>query len=322
MNRQIQIELWPECRCDRCKFCNLVLSSEMRGDGTHSNPNVLLFPEKKEVFIDNAIKFTYDADWELYDELLIRGGEVFNDYDPIIIDKFSIFVDRISELIKTNVIKKVFLITSLKFPYETSLLKYTIEKLQENNINLKENVLIGTSWDIKYRFTKKSLNYWNANIKILDEQNIPVHITSILTQSFIDGFFNDNKDVLNVMSRNFDFIAAQGKPELLFLDGFFPKRKDCMNFLLHLKNSEYNLIWYRLLHQNYRRAESIFFTEHDRLQVRDLETYKVVFEEENQEVLKCGHPKEYANYVDSDACFINCTVRPLPLGRGYKVPCR
>lgn len=310
MNRQIQIELWPECRCNRCKFCNLVLSSELRGDGKQANPNVLLFPEKKEVFIDNAIKFTYDADWELYDELLIRGGEVFNDYDPIIIDKFSIFVDRISELIKTNVIKKVFLITSLKFPYETSLLKYTIEKLQENNINLKENVLIGTSWDIKYRFTKKSLNYWNANIKILDEQNIPVHITSILTQSFIDGFFNDNKDVLNVMSRNFDFIAAQGKPELLFLDGFFPKRKDCMNFLLHLKNSEYNPIWYRLLHQNYRRAESIFFTEHNRLQVRDLETYKVVFEEENQEVLKCGHPKEYANYVDSDACFI-CDINTI-----------
>ena len=310
MNRQLQIELWPECRCDRCKFCNLVLSSEMRGDGTHSNPNVLLSPEKKEIFIDNAIKFTYEADWKLYDELLIRGGEVFNDYDPIITDKFSAFVDRISELIKTNVIKKVFLITSLKFPYETSLLKYIIEKLQENNINLKENVLIGTSWDIKYRFTKKSLNYWNENIKILDEQNIPVHITSILTQAFINGFFENNPEVLNVMSRDFDFIAAQGKPELLFLNDFFPKRKDCIKFLTYLQNTEYYPIWYRLLHQNHRRAESIYFTEYSKMQIRDLETYNSVLEYDTQGVLKCGHPKEYANYVDSDACFL-CDINTI-----------
>ena len=322
MNRQIQIELWPECRCNRCKFCNLVLSSELRGDGKQANPNILLSPSKKEVFIDRAIKFTYDVDWSQYDMLLIRGGEVFNDYDISIVPKYKTFLKRISELVENGTVQKVFLVTSLKYPYEQSLLKLTLDEFENNNINIQEKVLIGTSWDIKYRFTEKSLEWWKNNVSILDSLSVPIHITSILTQSFIDRFFKNDKNVLNVMSRNFDFIAAQGKPELLFLDGFFPKRKDCMNFLLHLKNSEYNPIWYRLLHQNYRRAESIFFTEYDRLQVRDLETYKVVFDEENQEVLKCGHPKEYANYVDSDACFINCTVRPLHLGRGYKVPCR
>ena len=73
MNRQVQIELWPECKCNRCKFCNLVLSSEMRGNGQHSNPNIILSPSQKEVFLDRAIEFTYNVDWSLYDMLLIRG---------------------------------------------------------------------------------------------------------------------------------------------------------------------------------------------------------------------------------------------------------
>lgn len=310
MNRQIQIELWPECRCNRCKFCNLVLSSELRGDRSQTNPNILLSPSEKEVYIDRAIKFTYDIDWSQYDMLLIRGGEVFNEYDISIVSKYKIFIKRISELVKDGILKKVFLITSLKYPYEQSLLKLTFDEFKCNNIDIQENILIGTSWDIKYRFTEKSLEWWKSNINKLDLLGVPVHITSILTQSFIDEFFINNKDVLYAMSRNFDFIAAQGKPELLFLDGFFPKRKDCMNFLLHLKNSKYNPIWYRLLHQNYRRAESIFFTEHNRLQIRDLKTYQIVLKEDDQEVLKCGHPKEYANYVDSDACFL-CDINTI-----------
>ena len=129
MNRQIQIELWPECRCNRCKFCNLVLSSEIRGDGKQANPNILLSPSEKEVFIDRAIKFTYDVDWSQYDMLLIRGGEVFNDYDTSIVPKYKTFLKRISELVETGTIEKVFLVTSLKYPYEKSLLKKLALKL-------------------------------------------------------------------------------------------------------------------------------------------------------------------------------------------------
>lgn len=310
MNRQVQIELWPECKCNRCKFCNLVLSSEMRGNGQHSNPNIILSPSQKEVFLDRAIEFTYNVDWSLYDMLLIRGGEVFNEYDATIVPKYETFLKRIAELVKNGTIKKVFLITSLKYQYETSLLRLTLDKFQEYGINIQEKVLIGTSWDIKYRFTERSLGYWNDNMKRLDTLGVPVHITSILTQAFIEGFFAGNQDVLDVMSRDFDFIAAQGKPELLFLDKFFPKRKDCMKFLLHLKNTQYYPIWYRLLHQNHRRAESIYFTEHDALQTRDLETYSIVLTDDNQDVLSCGHPQEYANYVDSDACFL-CDINTI-----------
>lgn len=304
MNRQLQIELWPECRCNRCAFCNLVLSSEMRGDGLQSNPNIRLSPEKKNVFIERAIYFLDTVDWSLYDTLLIRGGEVFNRFDASILPFYGCFINKIAFLIKEERVKKLFLITSLKYPFEYSLLQATLDMLRNLGVDIKEKVLIGTSWDAKYRFTERSLADWKNNVKILDEKGVPIHITSILTQTFIEGFLEGNKDILDIMDRDFDFIAAQGKPELLHLEKFFPVRKDCMDFLIRLKDSKYSPIWYRLLHQNHRRAESIFFTEHDNLQIRDLENFTTVLEKDSSEVLDCGHPKEYANYVDSDACFL------------------
>lgn len=277
----------------------------MRGNGKQSNPNILLTPEQKIVFIERGLEYTYKVDWSLYDTLLLRGGEVFNDYPSEIIPSYNLFIERIIELIKNNTIKKLFIITSLKYDYDTSLLKWTLDKLKESGINLHEKVLIGTSWDKKYRFTEKSKKQWNSAIEILESEDIPFHITSILTQSFIDGFNSNDPEILKIMKYSFDFIPAQGKPELLFLDGFFPKRNDCIKFLMKLKNSnKYLGIWVRLLHQNFRRAESIYFTEHDNLQIRDLETFKSVLINDQQEVASCGHPQEYTNYVDSDKCFL------------------
>lgn len=311
MNKQIQIELWPECRCNRCKFCNLVLSSEMRGDGSHSNPNIILKSSDKNEYLKKAISYFEKIDWSKYDMLLLRGGEIFNDYDSNILTYYDIFLEKIINKIKEKNIHKLFLITSLKYFYDTSLLKYTIDKLENNNIDITNKILIGTSWDIKYRFNNESLYNWNQNINILSEKSIQFHITSILTQAFIDEFHNKNTDILKIMNYDFDFIPAQGKPELLFLKDFFPKRKDCINFLSELKNNNiYYPIWYRLLHQNHRRAETIYFTEHDSLQMRDLETYKSVLSGDDQKILKCGHPKEYANYVDGDACFL-CDLKIL-----------
>ncbi|OUO53310.1 hypothetical protein B5F76_05900 [Desulfovibrio sp. An276] len=304
MNRQLQIELWPECRCTRCRFCNLVLTSEMRGNGLQSNPNIILAPAEKIVFLDRAIFFLDNMNWSLYDTLLVRGGEVFNDYDEAIAPKFTTLMEKISGFVNDGRVKKVFLITSLKYPFEHSLLQLAFKVFRHCGVDVREKVLVGTSWDAKYRFTNNSLGYWKENMAYLDAHGIPVHITSILTQALIEGFFAKDSNVLEAMNRDFDFIAAQGKPELLFLEKFFPVRDDCLKFLVQLKNSKYSPIWYRLLHQDYRRAESIYFTEQEALRTRDLATYKTVLADDNQEVLKCGHPKEYANYVDSDACFL------------------
>lgn len=311
MNRQLQIELWPECRCSRCAFCNLVLSSNLRGDGSTCNPNKILSPFEKLYYINKASDFLDTVDWSKYDELFIRGGEVFNDYDKSLESIFSIFIEKIAVLIKNETIKKLFLITSLKYKYTNSLLKFTLELLERFNIDVTSKIMIGTSWDNRYRFNPTSSEYWNNNINILDNKSIPIHITSILTQSFIDGYYNKDKDILNLMNRNFDFIPAQGKPELLYLDGFFPKRNDCIKFLSELQNHpSYISIFYRLLHQDYRRAETIYFTEYDDLQIRDLKNYTNVLNLDSSEVAKCNHPKEYSNYVDSDACFL-CDINTL-----------
>ena len=311
MNKQLQIELWPECKCTRCKFCNLVLSSELRGDGTHNNPNIRLTPEQKIQYIKRGIDYLDKADWSLYDQLFIRGGEVFNEYSDAIVPYWIEFINKISDLIKDGTITNLFLITSLKFSKEKSLLQLTIYLLENNGIDISKNILIGTSWDAKYRFDKKSEENWHSWMNWLHTKNIKTHITSILTQAFIDEYYAQNKFVMNIMKDGFDFIAAQGKPELLHLDGFFPKRQDCIKFLLELKNSPvYSGVFYRLLHQDYRRAESIYFAEDEELQTRDLKDYSTILPGEMETKLKCGHPSEYSNYVDSEACFL-CDLKVL-----------
>lgn len=311
MNTQIQIELWPECRCNRCKFCNLVLSSELRGDGSHTNPNRLLTSEEKCEYLDKAIAYLHTIDWNTYDTLLLRGGEVFNEYQAMIVPRVEIFIHDISALIKEGKIKKVFLVTGLKYPYENSLLGLVINLFKANSIDITKQIMIGTSWDSQYRFTDLSYSFWKDNMEILKHYNIEVHVTSILTEDFIHKYWKQDKEILKLMNNHFDFIAPQGKPELLSLEGFFPKRTECLKFLQELKNSKrYSGIWKRLLHQNYRRAESIYFTERNELQTRDLAEFSTVFEGDRQDTSKCGHPAEYACYQDSDACFL-CDINML-----------
>ena len=310
MNDQIQIELWPECRCFRCKFCNLVVSSEMRGDGDVCNPNRLLSPLEKNVYLERAIKFFQTIDWTKYSTLLIRGGEVFNDFDNMLLPNLEIFVSKISNAIKAKNINRLILVTSLKYDYETSMLKAMLDMLSSNGISLPDSVLVGTSWDSIYRFNKQALDYWEANYNLLALKSIPVHITTILTQALIDKYFAGDRQVHRIMSYDFDLIPAQGKPELLHLKDFFPKRTDCLKFLFAIQNSKHAPIWYRLLHQNYRRAETIYFTGLNELQTRDLETFHSVLPNDPQGVLPCGHPRDYANYVDSDACFL-CDLEQL-----------
>lgn len=312
MNKQLQIELWAECRCNRCSFCNLELSAQRSKKlGKEENSPSDLVPNSIKIkYLENGIEYLKTVDWNNYDTLLLRGGEIFNSYDEEITDTFNVFIENISELIKEGKLKKVFLITSLKYPYKTSLLKLTLELFLKNHVDITKSVLVGTSWDPVYRFTKRSLEYWNKNIEILNKKRVPVHITSILTQKFIDLFFSHDKDVLRIMDMDFDFIPAQGKPELLKLKDFFPKRNDCLRFLITLQQTKYAGIWYRLLHQDYRRAESIFFTKLNKLQTRDLATFHSVLEDDIQDVLPCQHPTEYANYEDSDKCFI-CDVERI-----------
>lgn len=311
MNKQLQIELWPECRCIRCKFCNLVLSSELRGDGTHNNPNIVLSPEQKVEYIKRGIDCLKNANWSLYDQLFLRGGEVFNQYPTAIVPYWNEFMCIIAELLKSGILKKLFIITSLKYEYYNSLLELTLHSLEGLGIDITKQVMIGTSWDAKHRFTDTSLKNWHTCMDILKLKGIETHITSILTQSFIDAFNSDSKTVLDMMNDRFDFIPAQGKPELLSLEGFFPRRNSCLAFLLKLKNSQkYNGIFYRMLHQDYRRAESIYFTEDNELQTRDLKDYSTILPGEMEIRLECGHTSEYANYADSDACFL-CDLKTI-----------
>ena len=254
----------------------------------------------------------HSIDWSFYEFLTLRGGEIFNDYPEEIVPIWVRFLEDISDLVKEEKIKKIFLISSLKYPWETSLLKFTLDKLDGLGVNIKKQTMVGTSWDVKYRFPGQSLEWWNDNVNHLKELGVGYHVTTILTQAFIDAFYAKNQTVLDLMTGEFDFIAAQGKPELLHLKEFFPRRADCLRFLMDLKSAPYRPIWERLLHQEARRAETICFTELGNIQTRDLANFTTVFNEDQQGTMACGHPKEFDNYLDSDACFL-CDLKKLEL---------
>lgn len=78
MNKQLQIELWAECRCNRCSFCNLELSAQRSKKlGKEENSPSDLVPNSIKIkYLENGIEYLKTVDWNNYDTLLLRGGEI------------------------------------------------------------------------------------------------------------------------------------------------------------------------------------------------------------------------------------------------------
>jgi len=318
MREQFQLELWAECRTNRCKFCNLMLDKSLINGplGKFSDPNMILKADQKVEIINRAIDYLPSIDWGKFDKLTIRGGEVFNDYDINYLKSFDLLLWNIIDLIKQGKIKKCYLVTGLKYRFKNSLLEHSLNYFQD----FKKFILVGASWDLYNRFFNDDEQIWWENINIIKSMDISIHITTILTQYFINAYNANDKKVFQILDTfdddQFDFIAAYGKTKLN-LDNFFCKRNDFLKFWCGIiKHQKYKNIWERFLNQSYRRASHIYFAATDELQIRDLKNYTFAFEGESFGHLVCGHPDQYANYEDSNKCML-CDIFNLQKNGEY-----
>lgn len=311
----LQLEFWNECKENRCKFCSLTYTSP---DDKSLNPDWIRPPKEKLFILQTHIDYLNQVDLEVFDQISFQGGEIMNQYDESWLPTYDLLLDKIISLMNEKKVRRLFLITSLKFKYEGSLLEYTINKFKK--ANLDENYLmVGTSYDIKYRFTKESERNWWINLGKIKRNGYRVHCTSILSQFFIDAYLSNDKRVARLLKifpdRLFDLIGTIGdrnSPQMP--EDFLPKRKSFMEFCRYIMKTNVPL-WNRFSDQSGRRATNVFRPYTKTIIWRDLRHH---CSNEKSILAPCGHFIYCHSYSDSDGCWACDIERLLEFEKGMK----
>ena len=153
---------------------------------------------------------------------------------------------------------------------------------------------------------------------------VRINTTSILTGSFIDMYLDGsfNLDEFKARYNTTMFFKPPVKPDNMLhltneeinkrIPNFFPTRKKFLQFLMTYKEREGEGA-YDQLYSNDLRADEIVknYNEDDKrglLFVRDKENMSEHIDnlpdDENIQLLPCGHPKMFQSYVDSDECCV------------------
>lgn len=233
MGRFIQYELWKDCN-NHCKFCF------NRGQPDFDKVESLNFVIKKvqEPTVDN------------YDEIGFIGGEFFDTQlkNPEVFKLFYALFDIIIQKILDEKIKKLYITSSLLLDINEYLIPF-LDHLKEKGI--LNNVLLCTSFDLKYRFhTENRKKLWENNMLRLHQlyPNLKLHTEIIMTGFFIDAINNNEfsiTDFCNKFNTRIDYIepgsgfyyydkAACAKD----MPDFFPKKANFLKFLKKVVDSK------------------------------------------------------------------------------------
>lgn len=302
----IQLDFWNECRESRCGFCSLIYT---RDKGFGVDPNVIISPEDKIKILDILIKFVPTIDWDVFDKISFQGGEIMNGLDPACIPTYTDFLEKLVTFMLEDKLVRIYLITSLKYQFEGSLLEYTLDLFR--SYALTNKVMIGTSYDIKYRFTPENEKIWWQNLGKVKRAGASIHCTTVMSQFFIDAYKARDKKLMRLMKvfpdTGLDLIGAIGDRYYEYQpEDFLPKRKDLISFCLYLMKNRYSL-WRRFADQSGRRATHIYRTLHDSIIWRDLKNHTG---DELDIIGPCGHYILCRSYADSDECYA-CDIKAL-----------
>ena len=303
----VQFELWQECN-NNCEFCYLTQERLL-----------------KKTPVENKLKAIKDVDDFLssskinnYDCVGLIGGEFFQgQLETIELKvKFKKLCYHLNQLLKDNIINNVWISATLTIGKQEDLFEILNDCFDDLS-----RVWITTSWDYRGRFkTPKMKTNWESNVlRLLKEYpKVNINVTTILTQSLIE-FYNNNENVsFNSYIRNIDwyfkipntFIGENGTIEQMkigkilcnqAIPDFFPKRVDFLKFLLNFKFREPKELYDKLIGIDYRADELIKNFDDGKKEVynRDKE---VRMGEDDSELLDCGHSCCYQCYCDSDKC--------------------
>ncbi len=311
----IQFEFWNECKESRCAFCSLAYTSN--GDNT-CDPNRFRSPAEKKSILEQILGHLPTIDWNQFDEVSFQGGEIMNGYDQEWLPTYERLLDELILLMQEDKLKKLYPITSLKFRYEGSLLQFTLEKFKA--AGFIDRVMVGTSYDIKYRFTKENEREWWINLGKVKRMGCKVHCTTILSQFLIEAYMGGDKRIIRMLKvfpgRLLDLIGTIGDRHSLMLPGdFLPKRSSFMAFCFFLMKSNFPL-WDRFADQSGRRATNVYRPIQDMTVWRDVKNHT---SHDKELLAPCGHFVYCRSYADSDECYACDILKILDTQEGARL---
>ena len=225
MTKFIQFELWKDCK-QGCKFCF------NRGQR----------PVNKEKSLKYVLDQLNQMEPEQYDYIALIGGELFNGEIDDYLYTFFAIMKRIKELKP----QKVFLMTSLIFDIGKTLIP--VMKGLEKILDMRDMVVLCTSWDKCWRFGEGDQALWSKNMLWLANHypEVELHVEMIMTQHLIDAVNNDELNLSlfqQIFRCSVDFIEPstglwfKNKHDMQNqLPGFFPTKSSFVKFLDKVKD--------------------------------------------------------------------------------------
>lgn len=205
----IQYELWKDCT-NGCKFC---FNKGQKDIDKIESMN----------FVINKLD---DEELNDYEEVGLIGGEFFDRQldDLKVKEVFYQLIDKCIEKIQSRKIEKLYIATALIFDIDRHLIPF-LNYLKDNNV--LENILLCTSYDLKYRFyTEKRKKLWEDNMILLHQlyPSLKLHTETIVSGFFVDAVLNNEFDIKQFCEKfntHIDYIEPSS--------GFYYKnKKECM----------------------------------------------------------------------------------------------
>lgn len=238
MRNFIQYELWKDCS-NACKFCF------NKGQKDLDKIESLNFVMDK---LD-------DPEVDEYEEIGFIGGEFFDTQldEPRVKELFYKLFDKCIEKIHSHKIDKLYITTALLFDMNKYLIPF-LDYLRDKGV--LENVLLCTSFDLKYRFhTEKRRKLWEDNMLKLHQlyPTLRLHTETIVTGFFVNAVLNNEFSISEFCDKfhtHIDYIEAGSgfyyydkKECAKDMPDFFPTKDNFIKFLykVAIENKEIDL---------------------------------------------------------------------------------
>ena len=179
--KRYEFSLWDNCT-NNCTFC-----------WTSNSPKANLLNNQLKITSINTVIDYINNKIENNSDVLITGGELFDNKDNLISQKITELIDCLFNNLYLNKIHDIFIITNLIHSNE-SLLNYILNKISNLPKILKNRIHITTSYDIIGRFKcEQDKQEFLTHLKqfsniINNKKNIVVN--TILTKSACNAILN------------------------------------------------------------------------------------------------------------------------------------
>lgn len=273
--------MWDDCNVRPCAFCTIANEPKSGRCTKQLLTSIGRFVQEMNSVVG-------------FNQLVITGGEWLNQPDERRPVKEALSVVPVLEdLIVSGRVQKIVINTSLKYKFQGSILQALVAGIRtreaDTGIHLSKFIVFNTGWDVSYRFYGDDKKMWHRNIEWLQENHMRVHVTTMVTQSFIQEYTRNSLEVqwLKTFPRDgWDLVPVMTPVYASNAKSYSPHRDHFRMFLQDLVSKDPNL-FARFLSQMYCTAGISYLP------------YDVISKNLRY---KCGHLKGLRNMHKSNAC--------------------